>query len=418
LTAIRRGFAAWFNRGRLPILLAGIVALFALAGLAQVWRHWSLPPAYGWPAGDDYEWYHHMAVDVVERGLAMPAAPVPYSLPACRAGFLYIYFVALCYRVLGVHPPAVFVVQSAMLGGSVALLFLTFRRELGQPAQALLLGSLGVFAFLDMERQYAIQLFSENLVIFELAGFFYLTRLGFVDGRRWARIPALAVLGTIPLTRPNAVFFVPAALLWLIAFRRGRRFWRDLALGVVGLAAVLSAMAMRNHAAGGQWVAFPPVEWRALPVPGYDYRGPGAEVVVRQVDRPQGALPLVKLVLHAWSRDPAGVGREYARRILFVAGFVPLVQPKFRYRPHWMLLWVAFVAALAWRLVRGPRPGPMVQILLIWLAVFLGPLVAISSIANYGFRYVVPGVLPAVAGAVVLLAVPRGPGLGARSEAL
>lgn len=391
---------------RLPILLAAVVALFAVAGLAQVWTSWSLPPGYEWPADDDYEVYHFMAVDVVEHGLAMPAAAVPYGYPA---GFLYVYFVALCYAVFGVHPPAVFVVQSAMLGGSVVLLFLAFRRDLSSGAQALLLGSLCVFAFLDMGRQYAIQLFSENLVIVAVAGFFFLTRLGFIDGRSWARMPAIAVLGTIPLTRPNGIFFVPAALLWLLRFRGEPRFWRDLAVGCGALAVVLSGTALRNYSAGGRWIAFPPVEWRALDVPGYGYQLPGAEAVVGHVDGRHGALPVVKLVLHAWAHDPVGVGLAYGRRVLFVAGFLPLVQPQFRYRPHWMVMWAVFVAMLAWRLVRGPRPGPMVQILLLWLVLYLGPLVAISSISNYGFRYVVPGVLPAVAGAVVLLAGPRAP---------
>ena len=166
-------------------------------------------------------------------------------------------------------------------------------------------------------------------------------------------------------------------------------------------------MAFRNHAAGYQWVAFTPVEWRALDVPGYGLGLPGAEAVVGHVERRQGALPVVKLIAYACARDPRGVGLAYARRILFVAGFLPLVQPQFRYRPHWMLMWAAFIGALVWRLVRGPRPGPMMELLLIWIVLFLGPVVAISSIANYGFRYVVPGVLPAVAGAVVLLAARR-----------
>jgi hypothetical protein len=386
---------------RLPILLTGVVLLFALAGLVQVWPTLSLPPTYKWPADDDYEVYHYMAVNVVEHGLAMPAAPVPYGFPA---GFLYVYFVALCYAVFGVHPPAVFIVQSAMLGGSVVLLFLAFRPGLSPRAQALLLGSLSLFALLDVERQYAIQLFSENLVIFEVAAFFYLTRLGFLEGRRWARILALVLLGTIPLTRPNAIFFVPAALLWLLRCRCERHFWRDLAIGTAALVAVLSLTAVRNQAAGGRWIAFPPVEWRALDVPGYGPHLVGAEAVLGPVDRREGALPVVRLILHGFARDPTGTTLAYTRRVLFVAGFLPLVRPEFRYRPHWMVMWAAFVAALVWRLVRGPRPGPMLEVLLIWLVLYLGPLVAISSIWNYGYRYVVPAVLPAVAGAVVLLA--------------
>ena len=186
------------------------------------------------PMADDYDTYHYWAVDVVKNGLTMPAAPAPYTLPA---GFGYIYFVALCYLILGIHPPAVFVAQSAMLGASVVLFFLAFRGELRRPAQLVLLLGLSFFAFLDVGRQYAIQLFSENLLIFLVAAFFYLARLGFIDGQRWARIAALTVLGAIPLARPNAVPFIPLALLWVIARRRGAGFWRDLALGGVGAGA-------------------------------------------------------------------------------------------------------------------------------------------------------------------------------------
>jgi Dolichyl-phosphate-mannose-protein mannosyltransferase len=396
----------WFEGWRLGVLLGGTVGLLALVGVIQTWPSlWQPYTYYKWPSRDDYEEYHHYAVDVVERGLAMRASPAPYVRPA---GFLFIYFVALCYRLFGVHPPIVFVVQSAMLGASVALLFLTFRRGLSARAQIVLLGGLAAFAFLDMGRHYALQLFSENLLIFGLALFCYLTRLGFVDHRRWARIPALAVLGAIPLVRPNALLFVPAALAWLaIRRRRGPRVWRDTALGIVCLAAVLSLMGLRNYMAGGGWVMFTPTAWYMLDVPGYGYQVPGAEAVLGPVERRQGAFAVVRLAAHAVWHDPARVLPEYARRILFVAGFVPLKQPGLRYRPHWTLRWVGLGVALAWRLRRGPRQGPMVELLFVWLVTYLGPLVVMSSIDNYGFRYVVPGVLPAVAGAVVLAAGPR-----------
>ena len=48
-------------------------------------------------------------------------------------------------------------------------------------------------------------------------------------------------------------------------------------------------------------------------------------------------------------------------------------------------------------------------VLLLSLGCFLGPLVGIARIRNYGVRYVVPGVLPVIAGAVVVVAPPRPP---------
>jgi hypothetical protein len=396
------GIGRWLEGWRLGALLGAVVVLFALAGVLQTWATlWQPYGYYRWPPRDDYEVYHYYAVDVVEHGLAMPSAPVPYYGPT---GFGFIYFVALCYRLFGVHPPGVFVVQSAMLGSSVVLLFLAFRGGLPPPAQLVLLGGLASFAFLDVGRQYALQLFSENLLIFGLALFCYLVRLGFVQHRRWARLAALAVLGAMPLVRPNAVLFVPAALVWLAIRRRGPGVWRDMALGVVGLAAVFSLMGVRNHAAGGGWVLFMPAKWQSFDVPGYGHRLPGAEAVLGPVARREGVLAVARVAAHALWHDPARVAPEYARRVLFVLGFLPLKHPDLRYRPHWMLMWSVLGAALAWRLRQGRRLGPMMELLLIWLGAYLGPVVAVSAIDNYGFRYVVPGVLPAVAGAVVLAA--------------
>jgi hypothetical protein len=173
---------------------------------------------------------------------------------------------------------------------------------------------------------------------------------------------------------------------------------------VLALALVSSAMGFRNYSAGGRWVAFPPTAWHGLDVPGYGYTLPGAEAVVGPVEEREGSLAVVRLALHALWRDPGNVVPEYVRRILFIVGFLPLSHPDLRYRPHWMVMWAALGVGLAWRLARGPRPSRMLELLLIWLAAYLVPLVVISSIHNYGFRYVVPGVLPAVAGAVAALA--------------
>jgi hypothetical protein len=399
-------FVSWRERTWLTSLCLGVIALFAVAGLLQVWSIYSQPYLYALPMADDYDAYHYWAVDIVNNGLAMRAAPIPYTLPA---GFAYIYFVALCYLILGIDPPAVFVAQSALLGGSVVLFFLAFRGELRRPAQLVLLVGLSLFAFVDVGRQYALQLFSENLLIFLVAAFFYLARLGFIDGRRWARIAALAVLGAIPLARPNAVPFVPLALVWVIARRGGPGFWRDLALGGVALVLVFNLMGLRNYAAGGRWTLFPPLPFsnvsRGLDVPGYGgfdawttAMGPEAQW--------RGTPQVAELVLRGWRQDPAGVAKAYGQRVLYTAGFLPLLESAYRPRPHWMVMWAVFLGALTWRLARGLEVPPMVVLLLIWLVAFLGPVIAVTLITNYGFRYVVPAVLPAVAGAVVLLLTP------------
>jgi hypothetical protein len=190
------------------------------------------------------------------------------------------------------------------------------------------------------------------------------------------------VLGAIPLVRPNALLFVPAALAWLAIRRRGPRVWRDTALGIVCLAAVLSLMGLRNYMAGGGWVMFTPTAWYMLDVPGYGYQVPGAEPCWDRWSAAR-AFAVVRLAAHAVWHDPARVCPVRGGR--FVAGFA--ASPGLgiaRTDAHVGGLGLKHAAP------PGPHGGAALR-----LAGYL-PWPAGGDVVdrNYGFRYVVPGVLP------------------------
>ncbi|PYQ91630.1 MAG: hypothetical protein DMF97_22250, partial [Acidobacteria bacterium] len=76
---------------------------------------------------DDWHTYKQLALSVVRDGLSMPALATSYAgLPH---GFLYVYFVALVFAVLGVNSTYVYVVQSFALGLSISLTYLAVRRR-------------------------------------------------------------------------------------------------------------------------------------------------------------------------------------------------------------------------------------------------------------------------------------------------
>src|SRR2546427_2512337 len=76
---------------------------------------------------DDWHTYKQLALSVVRDGLSMPALATSYAgLPH---GFLYVYFVAFVFAVLGVNSTYVYVVQSFALGLSISLTYLAVRKR-------------------------------------------------------------------------------------------------------------------------------------------------------------------------------------------------------------------------------------------------------------------------------------------------
>lgn len=394
----------WLQGPRLALLLLLLLALFTAAGvtgsLPLMGQHHDFLP------GDDWTDYHNRALDILQNGLAMPGAPTPYVLPA---GFLYIYFLALCYALVGVQPAYVYMIQSAMLGLSVCGLFMAFRKDLSPSAKATLLLGLAAFAFLDFQRHYAIRLLSENLFMPLLAAFFWLVRIAWQERRPWAEPLAFALLGLMLLTRPNLIIFAPPFLLWVLVTRFGLARLGRFGLCLLLLLAVVSVMGLRNHAAGGSPVVFTPVSWKMFDIPGYGPKLPGAEKLLGPNQKREGAWPVMRLIVRQFQKDPAGTTIAYCNRVLYTAGFLPLAQPQYpySYRPHWMALWAALIAVF-WLRLRYRLPSSFtLKVLYLYLALSLAVVIGVTWIYSYGFRFIAPITIPAIAAAAPLVDLVR-----------
>ncbi len=181
------------------------------------------------------------------------------------------------------------------------------------------------------------------------------------------------VMGLVLLTRPNLLLVAAAASVLWAGYR-----WQESASRVAALAfvlawsSVLAVMAVRNYAVVQQ------VSLAAL-TDTRDWLAPNSSGVDRY---------LVSDLL----ASPARTLELYARRLLFVMGVLPALEPEFRVRPHWIAAWLGFGAYTLWRLLTRHRP-PFWEAV-VWTAAvsYVGPLVAAASITNYGFRMLVPGV--------------------------
>ena len=318
--------------------------------------------------GDDWLVYHRMAVNVLDEGLMIPAVQRDYSRPG---GFGYIYFVALTYAVLGVRSGAVYFIHILLLMGATVGTAILFRQRFSLPGALLLTVALVVFLSVDMLRFNSLRLLSENLLVPLIAALLWTVLKAESTGRLLWFVLAGAVCGLCALTRPNTVFFGPAIASVLVLHPWHSQWAPRSKLAVAFIAAfaiVCSLLPLRNYAVTGDigvWAALRPAGWQ-LP---------------RAEGRP--GVPAVDRL--------AGTARFYGARMAFAVGIPIFLQPAYRVRPHWLLMWIGVVLYL-W--FGGRRPRVFWERLLLTLAAaYLLPLFAVAQISSYGFRMVTPVVL-------------------------
>ena len=79
---------------------------------------------------------------------------------------------------------------------------------------------------------------------------------------------------------------------------------------------------------------------------------------------------------------------HFGRRVLYMMGWLSAVEPTYRLRPHWLLMWTG-VAAFGVTMCRRPV-GWWEAVVVVSVIVYVGPLLAVAQIENYGFRMFVP----------------------------
>lgn len=261
----------WFESTKgmnLPRWLTGIVVLAgALAGpiaVLIVWRSGatiSLALAGFLPLSDGagYLW---CANDLVDRGT---------TIDWCHRRPIYTVFLSSLLMVLGRDLHLVLLIQAAILSLAVVAFIREVSRWLG-----ILFGLLAGMAAVYLIRDYAL-----NQLMTEVMGF----SLGILAITIFLRAGelrslALAIVGLVVLSvamnaRAGAFFAVPTVLLWIvwIAWQKGGRCWRFLAVGVVAavsgfalhglLVSIVGgdpgsshgnfALTLYGHSVGGDW---------------------------------------------------------------------------------------------------------------------------------------------------------------------
>jgi hypothetical protein len=323
---------------------------------------------------EDWARYKLYALSILQGDLALSIVDGPYVRPG---GFLYIYFLAGVFKLLGENTSYVYVLQSAMLGLAIPLMYFTFGRYLSHLAGFTYLALLAISLYLDCYANYSFKLLSENLLVFLLPVFLLLALRGYESSSALLGAAAGGVLGMMLLTRPNLLAVALAVtVLWFgYAVRGGRQPLVIPALFFLAWCGTFSLMLLRNYAVTQQISLAVITDTR-------DWLAPRHSGIDRYL--PAGL-----------SSPPLQVLEYYGRRILFTVGFLPALEPDFRIRPHWIAAWLALLVYIAFRCwTRRP--------LLFWeavacsyVALYLAPLVAVASISNYGFRMIVP-VVPVV----------------------
>lgn len=326
---------------------------FLLIAVARAWPFTDDVPFEG-PQGDDWYFYKKLATSIVEGGLTMPGIESYVLVPH---GFLYNYFVAAVFAVFGTATSYVYVVQTLLAGLACSLLWMAVRRRLTPAGGVATLVLTGVVVYVDFVRGLAFRLLSESLFLFLMAAF--LAALGSADDRRSrARVFAAGVLlGLAVLSRTSTI----VAGLGILAGYLAAALWRPreraatTALLVAGFVLAMGLLPLREYAATGR---------------------ANVDLITNTGD---------------WVRPPAGLAAMadyYARRAVFALGVPEFVLPDYRPRPHWLLMWLG-VAGYLIALVRKRRwPDAVERCVLLFLPLYLGPVLLVAGIENYGGRMV------------------------------
>lgn len=339
---------------RLEAALASAIPLVFLAvALIRVWPFADDVPFDG-PQGDDWYFYKTLAASIVQGGLTMPGIESYVLVPH---GFLYNYFVAAVFAVCGINTAYVYVAQAFLVGAACSLLWMAVRRQVTPSGGLLTLALTGIVVYLDFVRGLAFRLLSESLFVCLLAA--CLAALKSADDRRSRRraAGAGALLGLAVLSRTSAVVAALGILAgYSAAALRTRRDRLPLAaLLVFGFTVAMSLLPLREYAATGR---------------------PNLDLITNAGD---------------WVRPPEGLAAMadyYGRRVLFMLGVPELVYPDYRPRPHWLLIWLGAAGYLRALVRLRRRPDTVEQAVLLFLPLYLGPVLLVAGIENYGGRMV------------------------------
>ena len=320
-------------------------------------------------AGNDWLTYKENALSILRDGLAMPKVSGNYTRPG---GFLYNYFVAAVFSLTAVNSTDVYLVQAALLGFSVGLMALAFRPFLTRAIAALYFLLLAGLYFLEVFCIYSFRLLSENLVIFLLALFCLLAVQTMIKKSFVLAALAGAAAGMCALCRPNLVLLPLVVTVLFAIYLTGKARLTIPAIFIVAALVVFALLPLRNYVVTKQ-------------------ASLSAITYTRDWERPMVDLSTPITFKKIASAISATIVL-YGKRVLFCFGFTFIYLPIHWLRPHWIIIWAgAFL--FCWQAWKRRRLEFWQAFTIAFVAMYLGPLIAVAQIYNYGVRMIVP-VLP------------------------
>jgi hypothetical protein len=80
------------------------------------------------------------------------------------------------------------------------------------------------------------------------------------------------------------------------------------------------------------------------------------------------------------------------KKVLFLFGFLPLVEPNFNIRPHWIILWLGFFIYVKYYLLdRNKIIYSSDRIIILFVLIYFPTILVLMQIDSYGFRAILPG---------------------------
>lgn len=392
---INRSLAFLSKRRTGDILAISVVLLFIILSLIRLYP-FENELSLVIHTGDDWTAYANYALDIRHNGLLMPkTVPGLYNAPA---GFLYPYFIALCFLIFGENTAPVYIIQSFMLGLSVAFVYWAFRDKMKNITGIIFLGSLALFAWLDVYKYYAFRFLSENLALFSTSLFLLCFIKGLEKDSLALRLISAFSVGILILSRPPAVLF-GFMLVFIIMpyyFIKKKIGWAHLLLFMSVLILSTSLLGIRNYLICHKLV-FLPTQGMNMSI--YRYV---VQPIPDSVDLSRVNTNLLFTKMHVNSdivayveymfQKPTLFLDYYFKKILFCLGFVWIKVPQYRWRPHWTLMWVGYFTYLFLCIKKKKRAQLWEIPVHIYIFSNYFTLIVLGQVENYGFRMLIPGI--------------------------
>ena len=346
------------------ILFLVIVLIFTVAALFRIYFNYYYSFELDDINLDDWDRYFSNAIDIKNNGLLIQNIEENYLLPS---GFLYNYFLAFCFLLFGVNITVVYFIQSAILGFSIAITFIVFKDFMSKNISWIFLFSMIVFAFVDIFKHYTFRLLSENLVLLTIPLFLLFLKKALLlnNNKKTLYFITGLFLGISVLIRPNifpfSLVFLSLVLMFIILNKTQLLSYFYLTASYL---IIMSLLPLRNYFVTGE-LAFLPVDGNFL-----DY-------IKRE-------NPI------SFTENFLNFLQFYYNKIIYIFGFLPNLEPKFNYRPHWMIMWLGYFIYIYSAIKRIVKERSFEIFIHVFIFMFYFIILLIAPITDYGFRIIIP----------------------------